>query len=53
MRFDSTIPSGSQTCHFTAWKASPEEKAQWEAYTRLLEKKALEHAQKETPGKPR
>ena len=41
VRFDSTIPSGSQTCHFTMWEASAGEKAQWEQYTRTLEKKAL------------
>jgi hypothetical protein len=55
VRFDSTIPAGAETCHFTMWKGSAEERAQWEAYTRLLEKKALEHAgrlavvQDETP----
>lgn len=46
VRFDSTIPAGAQTCHFTMWSATEEEKAQWGAYTALLEKKALEHAAK-------
>ena len=46
VRFDTTIPSGSHTCHFTMWKASPEEKAQWETYTSLLEDKALVRAKK-------
>ena len=44
VRFDTTIPSGAPTCHFTLWRASPEEKAQWEGYTRLLEQKALVRA---------
>jgi hypothetical protein len=46
VRFDSTIPAGAKTCHFTMWKATDEEKAQWGAYTAQLEKKALEHAKK-------
>jgi hypothetical protein len=44
VRFDSTIPAGAPTCHFTMWKASPEEREAWERHTRFLEKKALEHA---------
>jgi hypothetical protein len=28
------------------WKASPEEKAQWETYTSLLEEKALVRAKR-------
>jgi hypothetical protein len=46
VRFDTTIPSGAPTCHFTMWKASPEEKSQWEGYTALLEEKALVRARK-------
>jgi hypothetical protein len=46
VRFDSTIPAGAQTCHFTLWKASDEEKSQWATYTSVLERKALEHARK-------
>jgi hypothetical protein len=46
VRFDSTIPAGAQTCHFTMWKATDAEKAQWDGYTVQLEKKALEHAKK-------
>jgi hypothetical protein len=46
VRFDSTIPAGAPTCHFTLWKASDEERAQWEAYTRLIEAKALARAKK-------
>ena len=46
VRFDSTIPAGAPTCHFTMWRASDGEKAQWQEYTRLLETKALLHARK-------
>lgn len=54
VRFDSTIPAGSETCHFTLWKADPEERSEWEKYTARLERKALalskaEHARK-NPG---
>jgi hypothetical protein len=44
VRFDTTIPSGSETCHFTMWKATPDEKARWGEYTKLLEAKALVRA---------
>lgn len=44
VRFDSTIPSGSTTCHFTLWKAKPGEKTEWDGYTQLLNRKALEIA---------
>ena len=44
VRFDSTIPAGAPTCHFTMWKASDEERAQWQGYTRVLERKAIAHA---------
>jgi hypothetical protein len=47
VRFDSTIPAGASTCHFTLWKASPEEKAQWATYTSQLERKALKLARGE------
>jgi len=46
VRFDSTIPAGAQTCHFTVWRASDEEKSEWEKYTELIELKALKHAGK-------
>jgi hypothetical protein len=46
VRFDTTIPSGAKTCHFTMWKATEEEKAAWGQYTKKLEQKALEHAKK-------
>lgn len=41
VRFDSTIPAGAPTCHFTIWKGSEEEKEAWETYTKELEEKAL------------
>jgi hypothetical protein len=41
VRFDSTIPAGAKTCHFTLWKPNAEEKAVWDGYTKLLEEKAL------------
>lgn len=41
VRFDSTIPAGAKTCHFTLWNASDEEAAAWNQYTQLLEAKAL------------
>jgi hypothetical protein len=41
VRFDTTIPSGAPTCHFTLWKATEEEKSQWEGMTRVIEAKAL------------
>jgi hypothetical protein len=46
VRFDTTIPAGAATCHFTLWKPGPEEKGAWEAHTRRLEEKALEYAKK-------
>lgn len=46
VRFDTTIPSGAPTCHFTVWKSSADEKAEWEKTTAQIEKKALELARK-------
>jgi len=39
--FDSTIPAGAPTCHFTLWKASDDEQRAWNEYSQLLEAKAL------------
>jgi hypothetical protein len=44
VRFDTTIPSGAQTCHFTMWKADDQERAAWTDYTKRLEQKALDRA---------
>jgi len=41
VRFDTTIPSGHETCHFTIWKPTEAERAAWDNYTQLLETKAL------------
>ncbi len=49
VRFDTTIPSGAPTCHFTLWKAGAGEKEQWAEHTRLLERKALERAGRAKP----
>lgn len=46
VRFDSTIPAGAPTCHFTLWQATEEEKQQWGEYTALLEAKALVRAKR-------
>ncbi len=41
VRFDYTIPAGAETCHFTMWQASDEEREQWDRLTEKLERKAL------------
>jgi hypothetical protein len=41
VRFDSTIPAGAKTCHFTLWNATESEAAEWNRYSDLLEAKAL------------
>ena len=46
VRFDTTIPSGAQTCHFTMWKPTEIEKGAWAKKTAELEKKAIEHARR-------
>jgi hypothetical protein len=46
VRFDSTIPAGAPTCHFTLWKATEDEKEEWQNYTALLEQKALVRAKR-------
>ena len=46
VRFDTTIPSGATTCHFTMWRATDDEKAQWDGMTRLIEEKALARAKR-------
>ncbi len=47
-RFDSTIPSGAPTCHFTMFRPTPEEKNAWAETTRLINEKALARAQRES-----
>jgi hypothetical protein len=46
VRFDQTIPAGAPTCHFTMWKASDDERRQWEQMTQLIEAKALDRAKR-------
>jgi hypothetical protein len=41
VRFDYTIPAGAETCHFTMWQATDEEREQWELLTAKPERKAL------------
>lgn len=41
VRFDSTIPAGAKTCHFTMWKGDETAAAAWEQYTQFLDEKAL------------
>ena len=42
VRFTQTIPAGAETCRFVLWKATDQEKTEWERYTEGLERKALE-----------
>jgi hypothetical protein len=44
VRFDTTIPSGASTCHFTMWKPTEEERGAWAQLTMQLDKKAIEIA---------
>ncbi len=46
VRFDSTIPAGAPTCHFTLMCTTGKEKAEWADYTERLERRALDHAAK-------
>ena len=48
VRFDSTIPAGAPTCHFTIWRAKPGEPPHaWQQYTAQIDAKALEIAARE------
>jgi hypothetical protein len=46
IRFDSTIPAGAPTCHFTAWKPAADERQAWEKKTAELERRALDAAKR-------
>jgi len=50
-RFDTTIPAGAPTCHFTLWKPEEGEKEAWERMTRALEAKALERSRREAAAR--
>jgi len=54
VRFDSTIPAGAPTCHFTMWRTSDAaDKTAWQAYTVAIDEKALEIAKRpEAPNQP-
>jgi hypothetical protein len=41
VKFTCTIPAGADVCTFVLWRASGQEKADWELYTRRLEDRAL------------
>jgi hypothetical protein len=49
VRFDSTIPSGAPTCHFTMWRPSDAEREAWDRKTAELERRALEQARQPRP----
>lgn len=44
LKFTCTIPAGAKTCNFTFWRASSQEQAEWELYSRKLEQRALKQA---------
>jgi hypothetical protein len=46
VKFTCTIPAGARVCTFVLWKASPQEQAEWELYTKKLEQRALKEAAK-------
>lgn len=51
VRFDTTIPAGAETCHFTMWRSDdPAEKSAWQQYTIQIDKKALDIAKREVQG---
>lgn len=51
VRFTSTIPAGYPTCRFELYRAPAKGGSDWEDYTRALERKALELAEKRKAGK--
>ncbi|HWB80014.1 MAG TPA: hypothetical protein VG755_33850 [Nannocystaceae bacterium] len=44
VRFDSTIPAGAPTCHFTLWRGTDDDRVRWQQDTQLLEARALVRA---------
>jgi hypothetical protein len=46
VRFDTTIPAGASTCHFTLWKTDDESGKVWQEYTEKVELKAIQLASK-------
>jgi len=51
VRFDTTIPSGAPTCHFTMWKPSEAERAEWTDKTKAIEAKALLRGRNRASGR--
>ena len=48
VRFDTTIPAGAETCHFTMWRSDdPTEKSAWQQYTIQIDQKALDIAKRQ------
>ena len=45
VRFDSTIPAGAKTCHFTMWRPDEDQANAWPDYTEFVNQKALQHAE--------
>ena len=54
VRFDTTIPAGAPTCHFTVCvaPAESEEQTEWQRYTASIDEKALEIANRPEGGEP-
>lgn len=51
VRFDTTIPAGAATCHFTIWRATGEQtSAAWQEYTGVINAKALKIAAQPAPA---
>jgi len=46
VRFDATIPAGSNTCHFTLWRGEDGQDEEWAKYTAQLNAKAIEIAKR-------
>ena len=46
VKFTCTIPAGARVCNFIFWKASAQEKTEWEQYTQKLEQRALRESQR-------
>ena len=52
VRFDTTIPAGAPTCHFTMWRPDGDEAAEWPDYTDYVNQKALKHAEEARTNTP-
>lgn len=51
VRFDSTIPAGAPTCHFTVWKPTEEERGTWAKKGEELSRRALQPRKERPPGR--